>query len=245
MRGSENIMKGKDLVFVGLQELNTSLIKLSKRFKEVAGEDICIECIDISNDSKDSSPYDGVNVNIVISGKKLALGVSHKVSYFYNTGNSAGRRGCVGCRTEISGFNSDELDLYSTKLLNNCRGAVSAFTSCVLSYVKSIGGTNNTKIFFPREGYSHYYDKSNGILQIALKGNKPRIVTDEDYDGNIRSIHIFLKYYSVENKYEDTEQRERLSTKMRKDISLFITKYKYCEEAKGIIKEMRKINKGE
>lgn len=245
MRGSENIMKGKDLVSVGLQELNTSLIKLSKRFKEVAGEDICIECIDISNDSKDSSPYDGVNVNIVISGKKLALGVSHKVSYFYNTGNLVGRRGCVGCRTEISGFNSDESDLYTTKLLNNCRGAVSAFTSCALSYIKSIGGTNNTKVFFPREGYTHYYDKSKGILQIALKDNKPRIVTDEDYDGNIRSIHIFLKYYSVENKYEDTEQRERLSTKMRKDISLFMTKYKYCEEAKGIIKEMRKINKGE
>lgn len=245
MRGSENVMKGKDLVSVGLQELNTSLIKLSKRFKEVAGEDICIECIDISNDSKDSSPYEGVNVNIVISGKKLALGVSHKVSYFYNTGNLVGRRGCVGCRTEISGFNKDESDLYTTKLLNNCRGAVSAFTSCVLSYIRHIGGTDDTHIIFPREGYTHYYDKSKGILQIAIKDNKPRIVIDEGYDGNIRSIHIFLKYYSVENKYEDTEQRERLSTKMRKDISLFMTKYKYCEEAKGIIKEMRKINKGE
>lgn len=239
-------MKDKDLVPVSLQELNTSLINLSKRFKEVAGDDICIECIDISKDSKISSPYESlISICIVISGRKLALGVVHKVSYFYNTGDVTGRKGCIGCRTEMSGFCDDELNLYSTKLLNNCRGAVSAFTFCVLSYIKGIGGTDDTHIIFPREGYSQYYDKSNGILQIALKDNKPRIVIDEDYDGNVRNIHLFLKYYPTENEYEDTEQHKRLSTKMKKDISLFISKYRYCEEAKGIIKEMRKINKGE
>lgn len=239
-------MKEKDLVFVSLQELNTSLINLSKRFKEVAGDDICIECIDISKDSKISSPYESlVHISIAISGRKLALGVVHKVSYFYNTGDVTGRKGCIGRRTEMSGFSDDELNLYSTKLLNNCRGAVSAFTFCVLSYIRSIGGTDDTHIIFPREGYSRYYDKSNGILQIALKDNKPRIAIDEDYDGNVRNIYLFLKYYTTENEYEDTEQQKRLSAKMKKDISLFISKYKYCKEAKGIIKEMRKIHKGE